>query len=162
MGLVDDLEAALYASKIVAYAQGFEDMAAAAKEFGWDLHLGKISTIWRGGCIIRARLLTPIKEAYDADPQLSNLLLEPFFTKAIAKAEPAWRRVIVQAVDAGIPAPAFSSSLAYYDGYRRARSSANLIQGLRDYFGSHSYRRTDADGSFHTRWAQDGAQVSVP
>ena len=162
MSLVDDLESALYASKIVAYAQGFEDMQAAAKEFGWDLKLAEISTIWRGGCIIRARLLTPIKEAYDADPHLTNLLLEPFFTKAIAQAEPAWRRVVVQAVDAGIPAPAFSSSLAYYDGYRRERSSANLIQGLRDYFGSHSYRRTDASGSFHTRWAQDGGQVSVP
>jgi 6-phosphogluconate dehydrogenase len=162
MGLVDDLEAALYASKIVAYAQGYEEMAAASKEFGWNLDLAKISTIWRGGCIIRARLLTPIKEAYDADPQLSNLILEPFFTKAIARGEAAWRRVIVQAVDAGIPVPAFSSSLAYYDGYRRERSSANLIQGLRDYFGSHSYRRTDASGSFHTRWAQDGAQVSVP
>jgi 6-phosphogluconate dehydrogenase len=162
MGLVDDLEAALYASKIVAYAKGYEEMAAASKEFGWNLDLAKISTIWRGGCIIRARLLTPIKEAYDADPQLSNLILEPFFTKAIARGEAAWRRVIVQAVDAGIPVPAFSSSLAYYDGYRRERSSANLIQGLRDYFGSHSYRRTDASGSFHTRWAQDGAQVSVP
>jgi 6-phosphogluconate dehydrogenase len=162
MRLVDDLEAALYASKIVAYAQGYEELAAAAKEFGWDLHLGEISTIWRGGCIIRARLLTHIKDAYDADPELSNLLLSPFFTKAVARAESAWRRVIVQAIDSGIPVPAFSSSLAYYDGYRRERSSANLIQGLRDYFGSHSYRRTDAPGSFHTRWAQDGSQVSVP
>ena len=161
MRLVDDLRDALYASKIVAYAQGFEQLAAAAKEFDWNLHLGEISTIWRGGCIIRARLLGYIKEAYDAKPALENLLFEPYFARAVADAQGGWRRVVTLAVDAGIPTPALSSSLAYYDGYRRERSPANLIQGLRDYFGAHSYRRVDADGSFHTRWSQDGAQVRV-
>ncbi len=160
-GFVDDIRDALYASKIVAYAQGFEQMSAAAAEYQWDLHLGTIATIWRGGCIIRARFLDRIKEAYDADPRLKNLLLAPYFTQAVIDAQGAWRRVVTQAIDAGVPVPAFSSALAYYDGYRRERSPANLIQGLRDYFGAHSYRRTDAFGAFHTRWAQDGAQVKV-
>ncbi len=162
MRFIDDIRDALYASKIVAYAQGFEQMAAAAAEYDWDLHLGTIATIWRGGCIIRARFLDRIKEAYDADPKLKNLLLAPYFTAAVINAQGAWRRVVTQAVDAGIPVPAFSSALAYYDGYRRERGPANLIQGLRDYFGAHTYRRTDAFGSFHTRWAQDGAQVKTP
>jgi 6-phosphogluconate dehydrogenase len=156
---IDDIRDALYASKIIAYAQGFEQMQAAAAEYKWDLHLGTISTIWRGGCIIRARLLRRIKEAYDADPALENLLLAPYFTKAVVAGQGAWRRVIAQAVDAGVPVPAFSSALAYYDGFRRERSPANLIQGLRDYFGAHTYRRTDMAGSFHTRWAQDGSEV---
>ena len=159
MRIVDDIRDALYASKIVAYAQGFEQMKAAAKEYDWKLDLGTISTIWRGGCIIRARLLRRIKEAYDADPALDNLLLAPYFAKAVIDAQGAWRRVVVQAVDAGVPVPAFSSALAYYDGYRRERTPANLIQGLRDYFGAHTYRRTDGDGSFHTRWSQDGVEV---
>jgi 6-phosphogluconate dehydrogenase len=156
---IDDIRDALFASKIVAYAQGFEQMAAAAAEYKWDLKLGTIATIWRGGCIIRARFLDRIKEAYDVEPRLKNLLLAPYFTTAVIDAQAAWRRVVVQAIDAGIPVPAFSSALAYYDGYRRERGPANLIQGLRDYFGAHTYRRTDAFGSFHTRWAQDGAQV---
>jgi 6-phosphogluconate dehydrogenase len=161
MRFVDDIRDALYASKIVAYAQGFEQMAAAAAEYGWDLQLGTISTIWRGGCIIRARFLNRIKEAYDADPRLKNLLLAPYFSAAVIDAQGAWRRVVNQAIDAGVPVPAFASALAYYDGYRRERGPANLIQGLRDYFGAHTYRRTDAFGSFHTRWAQDGAQVKT-
>jgi 6-phosphogluconate dehydrogenase len=159
--LIDDIRDALYASKIVAYAQGFEQMSAAAAEFKWELHLGTIATIWRGGCIIRARFLDRIKDAYDADPRLKNLLLAPYFSNAVIEAQGAWRRVVTQAIDAGIPVPAFSSALAYYDGYRRERGPANLIQGLRDYFGAHTYRRTDAFGSFHTRWAQDGAQVKT-
>ncbi|MGP6158741.1 MAG: NADP-dependent phosphogluconate dehydrogenase [Vulcanimicrobiaceae bacterium] len=159
--LIDDLQSALYASKIVAYAQGFEQMSAAAAQYDWKLNLGAIASIWRGGCIIRARFLNRITEAYDADPRLKNLLLAPYFTSAIGEAQVAWRRVVAQAVDAGVPLPAFSSALAYYDGYRRERSPANLIQGLRDYFGAHTYRRTDAFGSFHTRWAQDGEQVKV-
>ena len=161
MRLIDDIRDALYASKIVAYAQGFEQMSAAAAEYNWNLQLGTISTIWRGGCIIRARFLNRIKEAYDADPKLKNLLLAPYFTTAVNNAQGAWRRVVTQAVDAGVPVPAFSSALAYYDGFRRERGPANLIQGLRDYFGAHTYRRTDAFGSFHTRWAQDGAQVKT-
>jgi 6-phosphogluconate dehydrogenase len=158
---VNDVRDALYASKIVAYAQGFEQMSAAAAEYKWNLDLGTIATIWRGGCIIRARFLNRIKEAYDADPRLKNLLLAPYFSAAVINGQGAWRRVINQAIDAGVPVPAFSSALAYYDGYRRERGPANLIQGLRDYFGAHTYRRTDAFGSFHTRWAQDGVQVKT-
>jgi 6-phosphogluconate dehydrogenase len=158
---IDDIRDALYASKIVAYAQGFEQMAAAAAEYKWDLQLGTIATIWRGGCIIRARFLNRIKEAYDADPRLKNLLLAPYFSSAVINGQSAWRRVVSEAIDAGVPVPAFSSALAYYDGYRRERGPANLIQGLRDYFGAHTYRRTDAFGSFHTRWSQDGAQVKT-
>ena len=157
--LVDDVRDALYAAKIVAYAQGFEHMAAGSREFSWDLDLGAIATIWRGGCIIRARFLDRIRDAYAESPELRNLMLAPFFQQALAAAQPAWRRVVKRAIDAGVPVPAFSSSLAYYDGYRRARGPANLIQGLRDYFGAHTYHRTDREGAFHTRWAQDGSEV---
>jgi 6-phosphogluconate dehydrogenase len=158
-GLVDDVQEALYASKIVAYAQGFEHLAAGSKEFRWDLDLGALATIWRGGCIIRAKFLGSIMDAYEQDPHLPNLMLAPFFQDALARAQPAWRRVVKAAVDHGIPIPAFASSLAYYDGYRRARGPANLIQGLRDYFGSHTYHRVDRAGAYHTRWAQDGTEV---
>jgi 6-phosphogluconate dehydrogenase len=157
--LIDDVQDALYASKIVAYAQGFEHLAAGSKEYGWNLDLGSLATIWRGGCIIRAKFLDRIKEAYEATPDLPSLMLAPFFQEALAQAQPAWRRVVKAAVDQGIPIPAFASSLAYYDGYRRARGPANLIQGLRDYFGSHTYHRVDHEGTFHTRWAQDGSEV---
>jgi 6-phosphogluconate dehydrogenase len=160
-GLVDDVQEALYASKIVAYAQGFEHLAAGSKEYHWDLDLGALATIWRGGCIIRAKFLDRIKEAYEESPDLPSLMLAPFFQKALADAQPAWRRVVKTAVDQGIPIPAFASSLAYYDGYRRARGPANLIQGLRDYFGAHTYHRVDRDGAYHTRWAQDGEEVKT-
>ncbi|HVD01525.1 MAG TPA: NADP-dependent phosphogluconate dehydrogenase [Candidatus Dormibacteraeota bacterium] len=160
-GLVDAIRDALYASKVVAYAQGYEQMTLAAAEYGWSLDLGAISTIWRGGCIIRARFLDRIKDAYAADPSLPNLLLAPYFRDAVASAQDAWRRVVTIAIEIGVPVPAFASSLAYYDGYRRERSPANLIQGLRDYFGSHGYRRLDREGSFHTRWAQDGSEVEA-
>jgi 6-phosphogluconate dehydrogenase len=160
-GLVDDVRHALYASKIVAYAQGFEHLRAGSKEFGWNLDLGALATIWRGGCIIRAQFLDRIKDAYAASPDLPNLMLAPFFQQALASAQHSWRSVVKQAVDQGVPIPAFASSLAYYDGYRRARGPANLIQGLRDYFGAHTYRRLDREGSFHTRWAQDGTEVRV-
>jgi 6-phosphogluconate dehydrogenase len=157
--LIDDVQDALYASKIVAYAQGFEHLAAGSKEYGWNLDMGSLATIWRGGCIIRAKFLDRIKEAYEASPDLPSLMLAPFFQEALSQAQPAWRRVVKAAVDQGIPIPAFASSLAYYDGYRRARGPANLIQGLRDYFGSHTYHRVDRPGTFHTRWAQDGSEV---
>ena len=157
--LVDDVQEALYASKIVAYAQGFEHLAAGSREYHWNIDLGALATIWRGGCIIRARFLDRIKEAYEQQSDLPNLMLAPFFQEALAAAQPAWRRVIKTAVDQGIPIPAFTSSLAYYDGYRRARGPANLIQGLRDYFGSHGYHRVDREGPYHTRWAQDGEEV---
>jgi 6-phosphogluconate dehydrogenase len=159
--LVDDVRDALYASKIVAYAQGFEHLRAGSTEFGWDLDLGALATIWRGGCIIRAQFLDRIKDAYAQSPDLPNLMLAPFFQDALASAQRAWRSVVKRAIDQGVPIPAFASSLAYYDGYRRARGPANLIQGLRDYFGSHGYHRIDREGAFHTRWAQDGTEVPL-
>jgi 6-phosphogluconate dehydrogenase len=158
-GLVDAVRDALYASKIVAYAQGFEQMAAAGEEFDWRLDLGAIASIWRGGCIIRARFLNRIKEAFDEHADLPSLMLAPYFVEGLENSQDSWRRVIRTAVEIGVPTPAFSSSLAYYDGYRRERSPANLIQGLRDYFGAHSYRRVDREGSFHLRWSQDGTEV---
>src|SRR5712671_3966440 len=159
--LIEDVRHALYASKIVAYAQGFEHLRAGSREFNWNLDLGALATIWRGGCIIRAQFLDRIKEAYTQSPDLPNLMLAPFFQQALASAQQSWRSVVKLAIDQGVPIPAFASSLAYYDGYRRARGPANLIQGLRDYFGSHGYHRTDREGAFHTRWAQDGTEVSV-
>jgi 6-phosphogluconate dehydrogenase len=159
--LADDLEHALYASKIVSYAQGFAQMAAAADTEGWDIDLGSMATIWRGGCIIRARFLDRIREAYDAEPDLANLMLADFFASALANAQEPWRRVVATAAELGIPTPAFSSSLAYYDGYRRARGPASLIQGLRDLFGAHTYKRVDRDGTFHTMWGEDGRQVEA-
>jgi 6-phosphogluconate dehydrogenase len=158
---INAIRDALYASKIIAYAQGFEQMTVASETFGWGLHLGEIATIWRGGCIIRARFLNRIREAYDRNPKLSNLLLDDYFRDAVMTAEDAWRRVIVLAVENGVAVPAFSSSLAYYDGLRRARGPANLLQGLRDYFGAHTYRRLDKEGSFHTRWSQDGSEIEA-
>ncbi len=156
---VDAVRDALYASKVVAYAQGFEQMATAADTYGWDIDLGSMATIWRGGCIIRAKFLDRIKDAYEFDPGLRNLLLADYFRDAVAGAQDAWRRVVQTAVALGVPTPAFSSSLAYYDGYRSERLPANLIQGLRDYFGAHTYRRTDREGAFHTLWGEDGREV---
>jgi 6-phosphogluconate dehydrogenase len=158
---IDAIRDGLYASKIVAYAQGFEEMAVASAEFGWDLKLGELAMIWRGGCIIRARLLHRIREAYEADAAVPNLLLHPFFRDAVKKAESNWRKMVATAVEAGVPTPAFSTALAYYDGMRRARGPANLLQGLRDYFGAHTYARLDKPGKFHTRWAQDGSEVAI-
>jgi 6-phosphogluconate dehydrogenase len=158
-GLVDDVRDALYASKIIAYAQGFEHLRAGSKEFGWNLDLGALATIWRGGCIIRAQFLDRIKDAYAESPDLPNLMLAPFFQQALASSQRSWRSVVTQAVEQGVPIPAFASSLAYYDGYRRGRGPANLIQGLCDYFGAHTYHRIDREGSFHTRWAQDGTEI---
>jgi 6-phosphogluconate dehydrogenase len=158
---IDAIRDALFASKIVAYAQGFEQMTAASKEYGWDLRLGEVATIWRGGCIIRARFLDRIVEAYKADGAIPSLLLQDYFRDAVQQAEKSWRHVVALAVAHGVPVPAFSSSLSYYDGLRRSRGPANLIQGLRDYFGAHTYRRLDAEGSFHTRWSQDGKEVAV-
>jgi 6-phosphogluconate dehydrogenase len=157
--LVDDIRKALYASKVVAYAQGFAQMRAASKANDWDLDLGAMATIWRGGCIIRAQFLNRIRDAYAEHGDIENLLMVPYFTEAVADAQDAWRRVVSTATQQGVAIPAFASSLSYYDGYRRERGPANLIQGLRDFFGAHTYRRVDADGSFHTRWAQDGTEV---
>jgi 6-phosphogluconate dehydrogenase len=143
---------ALYASKICSYAQGFVQLEAAAKEHKWPLNYGSIAMLWRGGCIIRARFLDRIKEAFDADPKLENLLLAPYFTKAIEEAQAGWRRAVTVAVERGIPMPAFSAALAYFDGFRRERLPANLLQAQRDYFGAHTYQRTDRPGTHHSDW----------
>jgi len=143
---------ALYASKICSYAQGFLQMEAAAKEHNWPLDYGAIALLWRGGCIIRAQFLDRITEAFKADSKLENLLLAPYFTAAVEKAQPAWRHVLCTAMAMGIPVPAFATALAYYDGYRQARLPANLLQAQRDYFGAHTYQRTDKPGVFHTEW----------
>jgi 6-phosphogluconate dehydrogenase len=158
---VEDVRAALYASKVVAYAQGFEQIAAAGDAYGWEVELGGLATIWRGGCIIRARFLDRIREAYAADPSLGNLLFAGYFQDAVGQAQDAWRRVVATAVTLGVPTPAFASSLAYYDGLRRERGPANLLQAQRDFFGAHTYQRVDRPGSFHTRWSQDGQEVQA-
>jgi 6-phosphogluconate dehydrogenase len=160
-GFVDDVRDALYASKVVAYAQGFEQIAAAADAYGWDVELGGLATIWRGGCIIRARFLDRIREAYAADPGLRNLLFAGYFREVVGQAQDAWRRVVATAVTLGVPTPGFASSLAYYDGFRRERGPASLLQAQRDFFGAHTYRRTDRPGSFHTRWSQDGQEIEA-
>jgi 6-phosphogluconate dehydrogenase len=160
-GFVEDVGAALYASKVIAYAQGFEQIAAAGDAYGWGVDLGGLATIWRGGCIIRARFLDRIREAYAADPGLGNLLFADYFADAVGQAQAAWRRVVAAAAGLGVPAPAFASSLAYYDGLRRERGPAGLLQAQRDFFGAHTYRRTDRPGSFHTRWSQDGQEIEV-
>jgi 6-phosphogluconate dehydrogenase len=157
--LVEDIRQALYASKVVAYAQGFAQMRAASAANDWNLDLGAMATIWRGGCIIRAQFLNRIRDAYAEHGDVENLLMVPYFTEAVANAQDAWRRVVITATQQGVAIPAFASSLSYYDGYRRERGPANLIQGLRDFFGAHTYRRIDTEGVFHTRWAQDGTEV---
>jgi 6-phosphogluconate dehydrogenase len=151
---IEQIRQALYASKICSYAQGFVQMQAAAIEHKWPLQFGPIAMLWRGGCIIRAVFLERIKEAFDKDPNLENLLLDPYFKKAVQKAQTAWRAVVSSAIRFGIPTPAFSSALAYYDGYRSARLPANLLQAQRDYFGAHTYKRLDKDGMFHSEWLE--------
>ncbi|GAA4086657.1 NADP-dependent phosphogluconate dehydrogenase [Nonomuraea soli] len=155
--LIEDVRQALYASKIVAYAQGFDQMAAASKEYGWDVDPGAMATIWRGGCIIRARFLDRIRQAYDG-AELPTLLADPYFADALAVAQESWRRVVTTAVSIGVPTPGFSSALAYYDALRRDRLPAALVQGLRDFFGAHTYHRVDREGAFHTDWSGDRAE----
>lgn len=158
---VDDIKKALYASKIVSYTQGFMLMRETAKELGWKLNMGAIALMWRGGCIIRSVFLGNIKQAFDKDPDLSNLLLDSFFKEEIQKCQESWRRVVSTAVTLGIPTPAFSTALAFFDGYRSASLPANLIQAQRDYFGAHTYERLDAPGIFvHTNWTGHGGNVS--
>ena len=149
----DQIEQALYASKLVSYAQGWHMMAVGGREYDWDLDLGKIAVIWRGGCIIRAVFLDRIRAAYENNAELPTLLVDDEFGKEIAAAQDAWRNVVATAARLGIPVPGFSAALSYYDALRAGRLPAALIQGLRDYFGAHTYRRTDRDGSFHTLWA---------
>jgi 6-phosphogluconate dehydrogenase len=155
---IEDVRKALYASKVVAYAQGFDQIKAGSLEYGWGIDPGAMATIWRGGCIIRARFLNRISQAYAADAELPSLLVAPYFAAAVTDGVEAWRQVVSRAALAGIPSPAFASSLAYYDGLRRDRLPAALIQGLRDNFGAHTYKRVDRDGSFHIAWAGDKAE----
>jgi 6-phosphogluconate dehydrogenase len=159
---IGDLEQALYASKIISYAQGYQLMRAAARTWGWDLNYGGIALMWRGGCIIRSVFLERIKEAYDTDPNLDNLLPAPFFRNALQEAGAGWRRVVAAAVQTGLPMPAVSSALAWFDGYRRERLPANLLQAQRDYFGAHQYERTDEPRGafFHTNWTGHGGQTA--
>ena len=159
---ISALHDALYASKIISYAQGFMLMSEAAKEQGWELNYGDIALMWRGGCIIRSACLGNIKAAYDARPELENLALDAFFAEALKKAEPGWRKAVTLAVNNGIPAPAFVSALAYFDGYRSERLPANLLQAQRDYFGAHSYERVDKPRGefFHTDWTGQGGKVA--
>jgi len=158
---VENVRLALYASKIVAYAQGFDEIVAGAAEYGWDIDRGAVARIWRGGCIIRARFLNRITEAYAENPTLESLLLAPYFTDAVASGQDAWRKVVAGAAVSGIPTPVFASSLAYYDGLRTERLPAALIQGQRDFFGAHTYQRIDKDGTFHTLWSGDRTEVSA-
>lgn len=158
---VEDVRRALYASKVVAYSQGFEQIAAASAEYGWDIDRGAMARIWRGGCIIRARFLDRITRAYERDRGLPLLLADPYFAQAVGEGVPAWRRVVAAAAAHGVPVPAFASSLAYYDGVRAGRLPANLIQAQRDYFGAHTYRRTDRAGTFHTDWSGDRTETEA-
>ncbi|MCJ7822961.1 MAG: NADP-dependent phosphogluconate dehydrogenase, partial [Armatimonadetes bacterium] len=151
---VEAIRQALYASKICSYAQGFSLMKEAGRQYGWHLNFGEIAKIWRGGCIIRAQFLHRITEAYERDPGLANLMLDPFFQNVLESAQESWRHVVASASTVGFPVPAFSSALSYFDSYRRDKLPANLIQAQRDYFGAHTYERTDKEGSFHTEWTK--------
>ncbi|HHW50988.1 MAG TPA: NADP-dependent phosphogluconate dehydrogenase [Pseudoclavibacter sp.] len=158
---VEGVRKALYASKIVAYAQGFDEISAGAAEYGWDIDLGAVARIWRGGCIIRAVFLNRITEAYSHEQKPVSLLLDSYFQNAVNDAQEAWRRIVANAALVGIPTPAFASSLAYYDGLRSKRLPAALIQGQRDFFGAHTYKRVDREGTFHTLWSGDRTEVEV-
>jgi 6-phosphogluconate dehydrogenase len=162
-GFIRALREALYASKIVSYAQGYQLMRAAAAEYKWNLNYGGIALMWRGGCIIRSAFLGKIKQAFDRNRNLVNLLLDPFFKDAVVKAQPAWRRVVARAVELGIPVPALATALTYYDGYRHERLPANLLQAQRDYFGAHTYERIDKPRGefFHTNWTGRGGETSA-
>jgi 6-phosphogluconate dehydrogenase len=159
---IEDVRRALYCSKMISYAQGYMLMREAAKEQGWNLNLGGIALMWRGGCIIRSRFLGEIKRAFDKNPNLTNLLLDDFFKKTLIDYQESWRRAIVSAVNAGVPTPAFSTALAFFDGYRTERLPANLLQAQRDYFGAHTYERIDKPRGqfFHTNWTGRGGRVA--
>ena len=159
--LIEAIRQALYASKIISYAQGYTLMRTAAKTYGWNLNYGGIALMWRGGCIIRSVFLGKIKEAYDNNPELSNLLLDPYFKETIEKLVPAWRTVAAAAVSHGVPAPTMTSALSYFDGYTTANLPANLLQAQRDYFGAHTYERLDQPRGqfFHTNWTGKGGNT---
>jgi len=157
----DDVRAALYASKVVAYAQGFDIIIAGAKQYDWTIDKGAIATIWRGGCIIRAQFLNRIVDAYANDPSIPTLLVDPYFAKAVADGEAAWRRIVSAAALSGIPVPGFSSALSYFDSLASERLPAALVQGQRDFFGAHTYKRVDEPGTFHTLWSGDRSEIET-
>lgn len=150
--LIDNVRKALYASKICSYAQGMNLIRAKSAEKGWNLDLGELARIWKGGCIIRAKFLDRIKQAYDRNPKLASLLIDPEFAKEMVERQSAWRKVVSLAIEVGVSTPGMSASLAYFDTYRRARLPANLVQSQRDYFGSHTYERVDMNDAYHTEW----------
>ncbi|MBJ7433168.1 MAG: NADP-dependent phosphogluconate dehydrogenase [Microbacteriaceae bacterium] len=158
---IEDVRQALYASKIVAYSQGFDAIRAGAAEYNWHINLGEVARIWRGGCIIRAQFLNPITDAYRTDESLALLMAARYFATAVSGAQAAWRRVVIAATEAGIPAPAFGSSLSYYDGLRADRLPAAVIQGQRDFFGAHTYKRIDKPGTFHTQWSGNRTEIAA-
>ncbi|MEA5116074.1 MAG: NADP-dependent phosphogluconate dehydrogenase, partial [Propionicimonas sp.] len=160
-GFIEQVRQALYASKVVAYSQGFDQIQAASALYGWNVKRGDLARIWRGGCIIRARFLNRITEAYERDPDLPLLIGDEYFAEVVTTGLPAWRTVVAQAALHGVPTPAFASCLSYFDGLRAARSTAALIQGQRDLFGAHTYQRVDRPGSFHTRWVGDHTEIEV-
>jgi len=163
LDFVDDIKQALFASKIISYAQGFALLKAASETYNWNLNFGDIAMLWRGGCIIRSVFLSNIKDAFDRSPNLDNLLLDPYFRDAVAMAQDGWRRVCAKAITSGVAIPAFASALTYYDGYRSARLPANLLQAQRDYFGAHTYERIDKPKGekFHTNWTGCGGETSA-
>ena len=158
---IEDVRRALYASKMVAYAQGFDQILAGSEEYGWDVDPRDLARIWRGGCIIRARFLNRIVDAYEADPQLPSLLLDEYFLEQMSGLVDSWRRVVGTATTQGHPVPVFASSLSYYDSLRAQRLPAALIQGQRDFFGAHTYGRVDKPGAFHTLWSGDRSEVEA-
>ena len=162
-GMIECIRQALYASKIISYAQGYQLMRAAAERYGWNLNYGGIALMWRGGCIIRSAFLGRIKDAFDRNPNLTNLLLDPYFSEAIQSAQAGWRKVCATAMLSGVPVPAFSAALSYFDGYRSERLPANLLQAQRDYFGAHTYERVDAPRGqfFHTNWTGEGGDTAA-
>jgi 6-phosphogluconate dehydrogenase len=159
---IEDVRRALYCSKMISYAQGYMLLKEAAKEQKWHLNFGGIALMWRGGCIIRSRFLSKIKDAFDKDPNLSNLLVDDFFSKTLGGYQASWRRALIGAIEAGVPTPAFSTALAFYDGFRTERLPANLLQAQRDFFGAHTYERIDKPRGefFHTNWTGRGGRVS--
>ncbi|MEY9952978.1 NADP-dependent phosphogluconate dehydrogenase [Leifsonia sp. EB34] len=157
----DDVSKALYASKVVAYAQGFDAIVAGAEKYGWDIHKDKIAKIWRGGCIIRAQFLNRIADAYDENPDIATLLEAPYFADAVREGEAAWRRIVATAALSGVPVPGFGSALSYYDSLASKRLPAALVQGQRDFFGAHTYKRVDKEGTFHTLWSGDRTEIET-
>jgi 6-phosphogluconate dehydrogenase len=159
---IEDVRRALYCSKMISYAQGYMLLREAAKEYKWNLNFGGIALMWRGGCIIRSRFLGKIKDAYDKNPNLTNLLLDEFFSSTLINYQESWRRAVIAGIQLGVPTPAFSTALAFYDGYRSARLPANLLQAQRDFFGAHTYERVDKPRGefFHTNWTGRGGRVA--